>query len=374
MSAETSGSGMGATPRRSLHVGSAMIDIICIVAEQNVERMTFSNDAKSFLMLEAGRKVPAQSISSHVGGGACNTAVSLARRGWDAAVLARTGNDHNAGAVRAHLAEHGVSADWVQTASDAATGTAVMVASHDRNASIFVHRGANEGIAEADLADAAFAGRDLVHIAPLSSRSADAFPAIAAKGRAAGAFVSANPGIRHLTSRTEALLRAMGDVDLISVNRVEAEALVPAIAAREGEGPDERLGEGAPELLRRGLSSSGFAMGLLRWLAAMRALGPRYVVLTDGTDGAWLAGPDGVIWRPSLPAEVAGTAGAGDSFTSTLGAALCEGVGAAEAMLQAAVNAASVVSAIDTTSGLLERAVLERKAATVGETALFEAA
>ncbi len=96
-------------PRRSLHVGSAMIDIIVIVAAENIERMSFSNDAKSFLMLEAGRKVPAQSITTHVGGGACNTAVSLARRGWETAVLARVGDDHNSGAVREHLANDQVS-------------------------------------------------------------------------------------------------------------------------------------------------------------------------------------------------------------------------------------------------------------------------
>ncbi|MEM9763135.1 MAG: carbohydrate kinase family protein [Pseudomonadota bacterium] len=349
--------------KRSLHVGSAMIDIICIVEEQHIERMSFSNDAKSFLMLETGRKVPAQSISTHVGGGACNTAVSLARRGWDAAVLGRAGNDLNASAVREHLAENTVAADWLQTAEDAATGTAVMVASHDRNASIFINRGANEGIAEEHLAQAAFAGRDLVHIAPLSSRSADAFGAIAAKGRAAGAFVTANPGIRHLTSRTEAFLAALGSVDLVSVNRVEAEALVPAMCARLGEGPDPKPGEGAPPLLRRGLASTGFAIGLLRFLAALRDTGPSYVLLTDGTDGAWLAGPEGVIWRASLPAEVAGTAGAGDAFTSTLGAALAEGLNPADAMLEAAANAASVVSAVDTTTGLLTREALDARLA-----------
>jgi sugar/nucleoside kinase (ribokinase family) len=50
---------------------------------------------------------------------------------------------------------------------------------------------------------------------------------------------------------------------------------------------------------------------------------------------------------------VLGTAGAGDSYTSTLAAALAEGTEPAEAMLQAAMNAAAVVGALDTTSGLM---------------------
>ncbi|MEO0821730.1 MAG: carbohydrate kinase family protein [Pseudomonadota bacterium] len=364
-----------------------MIDIICIVAAENIEQMSFSNNARSFLMLEAGRKVPAQSISTHVGGGACNTAVALARRGWQSAVLARVGRDHNAGAVRAHLAANGVAADRLAEATDAATGTAVMVASHDRNASIFVHRGANEGISEPDLAPAAFEGRDLVHIAPLSSRSADAFGLIARRARAAGARVSANPGIRHLTSRTGAFLEALADIDLLSVNRVEAEALVPALAARLGEAPDPVPADGAPALLRRGLTGGGFSLGLQRFLHGLRGLGPRHVLLTDGTEGAWLAAPresqgpgaapaspdTALLWCPTLPATVAGTAGAGDSFTSTLTAALAEGAAPERAMLEAAANAASVVSVVDTTEGLLTRAALEARVATLGEIAFFRA-
>jgi sugar/nucleoside kinase (ribokinase family) len=105
----------------------------------------------------------------------------------------------------------------------------------------------------------------------------------------------------------------------------------------------------------------------------LRKAGPTWVLLTDGTEGAWLAGPDGVIWRPSLPVKVAGTAGAGDSYASTLTAALAEGLPAPRAMLEAAANAASVVSVVDTTDGLLTRAALDARIAELGEVALFRA-
>jgi sugar/nucleoside kinase (ribokinase family) len=60
---------------------------------------------------------------------------------------------------------------------------------------------------------------------------------------------------------------------------------------------------------------------------------------------------------------VFGTAGAGDSFTSTLVAALAEGADADEALAQASVNAAAVIGAVDTTSGLLSREALVEQAA-----------
>ena len=358
-----------ATRRKSLHLGSAMIDIICIVAAENIERMTFSNEGTSFLMVETGRKVAAESITSHVGGGACNTAVGLARRGWQAAVLAKTGDDLNAEAVREHLAENGVGLDHLITAEGLATGTAVMVASHDRNASIFVHRGANETLAPCDLPEATFARLDLVYVAPLSSASADCLPDVVAKAKAAGALVAVNPGIRQLTSRTADILEALADIDLLSVNRVEADALVPALAAR-GAGKAGPVPEDAPELMKRGLSFGGFEMALAAFMAAVRALGPRWVLVTDGTGGAFLGTAESVVWRPALPVTVLGTAGAGDSYTSTLAAALAEGAAPEEAMLQAAMNSAAVVGGLDTTSGLMSPDQMAAQREALGEVAV----
>ena len=359
------------TPRKSLHLGSAMIDIICIVAAENIERMTFSNEGTSFLMVETGRKVAAESITTHVGGGACNTAVGLARRGWRTTVLAKTGDDLNADAVREHLAANGVGADRMITAAGLATGTAVMVASHDRNASIFVHRGANETLEPCDLPAATFAGMDLVYVAPLSSASADCLPDVVAKAKAAGALVAVNPGIRQLTSRTGDILEALAHIDLLSINQVEAEALIPSLAARgaAGAGPADAgsVAAEAPELMRRGLIFGGIELGLASFMEAVRALGPRWVLVTDGTGGAYLSAPEGLIWRPALPVAVLGTAGAGDSYTSTLTAALAEGSAPEEAMLQAAMNSASVVGALDTTSGLMTPDQMADRKAVLGE-------
>ena len=343
-----------------------MIDIITLVASDDIERLTLSNDGTSFLLLEAGRKLPAQSITTHVGGGACNTAVSLARLGWKAKVCARVGKDLNAAAVREHLQANGVEDGLVDALQ--ATGTGVMIASHDRNASIFVHRGANEHLSEADLAS--MTSIDLVYMAPLSSSSADMFPVIAERGKAAGAMVAANPGIRQLTTRLEAITDTLPKLDLLSVNRVEAEALIPAVLPDVK--PQTRVpphDPQAPPLMTRGLRAAGVRLGLLPFLSAMRGLGPDWISLTDGTDGAYLAGPSGVWFQPTLKAEVAGTAGAGDAFCSTLSASLAAGDAPEDAMLSAATNAASVVEHVDTTSGLLETDNLQtRRSRLVGFT------
>jgi ribokinase len=72
-----------------LTIGGAMIDTIDIVDSGRIERMSMSNAHSSFLLLEEGRKTEAEEVSTHVGGGAVNVSVAMARLGLDVAVLAK---------------------------------------------------------------------------------------------------------------------------------------------------------------------------------------------------------------------------------------------------------------------------------------------
>lgn len=348
---------------KAVTVGSAVIDVITIVAPENIERMSLENNGKSYLLLEQGRKVPAQSITNHVGGGGCNAAVALARLGFSAAVRAKVGADLNGLKVHDHLDEQGVSHELLISTPDHATGVSVMVASHDRNATIFVHRGANEMLTCEEVPGEIFDGAALMHISGLSSGSADCFPLIVERASSAGAFVSSNPGIRQITSRGAALLDALRHVDLLSINRVEAEAITPALFARAGDVIDSPPPPGAPRLMHDGLCFGGFEIGLHGFMDAVRACGPSWVLVTDGSGGAYLGGEGGVWWQPIVPTTVAGSAGAGDAFCSTLAGSLARGTAPDEALARAAVNAAAVVAVVDTTSGLLDEATLAARAA-----------
>ena len=53
---------------RTLCVGSAMLDVIVLVGDRNAEGVTMHNTTSSFLLLEQGGKIQAESISTHVGG------------------------------------------------------------------------------------------------------------------------------------------------------------------------------------------------------------------------------------------------------------------------------------------------------------------
>ena len=292
---------MTTAPRlKAITVGSAT----ATVASDDIERMTLHNSTTSFLLLEPGRKVDASSVITQTGGGAVNAAVSLARLGLDVSALVKLGDDHNAEKIIDRLSQEGIGTNLVRTcrgdgpdeAGGETTAVSVMIASHDRNAAIFTHRGANGFLTEADVAPEAFAGADLVSA---------------------------------LVNRT-------------GWERQSAPLL-------EGEaGPC--------------LEIEGFRLTLANYTRRLMDLGPRYVAVTHGANGSYLADGTGLHHQPAIPTQVLGTVGAGDAFASTLAAALVRGEDNARATLLAAHNAASVVRHVDAQGGLMTLDALKKAA------------
>jgi ribokinase len=350
--------------------GGAMIDTIAVIASDRIERMTMRNAETSFLLLEEGRKSDAEDISTHCGGGAVNAAVGLARQGHDVSALVKLGQDERAETILAQLSKEGVSTRFVLRDSRAPTGASVLVSAHDRNAAIFTFRGANALLEPKDLKPAAFVA-DLVYVSGLSNQSADCFPSIVEKAKAEGALVAVNPGIRQLSARQGEFRDAIARIDILALNRHEASAIVPWLVAKTGEGgaplpkqPNETL----PDLALRGLASGGFEISLARFFAAIHELGPRWIVVTDGKDGAYIGSPSQILHCPAAPVKIAGTAGAGDAFNSTFASGVAEGSSVEDAALTAAANSASVIAHLDTQSGLLHRDSLDIIAASLKNT------
>jgi len=332
-----------------------MIDTIAIIESNLIERITMRNAETSFLLLEEGRKTEASDVSTHYGGGAMNAAVAMARLGIDSAALVKLGKDARADSVLQHFADEHVSTDWVVQDERMPTGAAVHIASHDRDAAIFTFRGANRLLEASDLRDDAFAV-DLVYISSLSDGSADCFPLMIEKAKAHGATVAANPGIRQLSVRGSAFFDCLRKIDILTLNRVEADALVPQLVSRIGEGSSSlssKSDKESPALVVRGFVGGGYELTFSTFVRTIVDLGPRYLVITDGRFGAYVGSDRRLIYCPVLPTEVAGTAGAGDAFASTFASFIMLGSSLDDAVRAATVNAASVLTRIDTQGGLL---------------------
>ena len=348
---------------KAITVGSATIDIIALIADNDVERMTMHNATSSFLLLEQGKKVDASSISTHVGGGAVNAAISLKRLGIETEVLVKIGDDLNGKKVLEAFNEAGLGKDKMLQSREAGTGTSVMVASHDRNVSIFTSRGANTLIRPEEIRDFDLTDIDFIYISNLSEGTRDCLPYLVGLAKKTGTFIATNPGIRQLTEQPKNLLDCLANIDLLTINLTEASSLAPHLFARAIQSDTSKDGKRQrnqlPSELRRGLSVGSFTMLLVDFLQALLKQGPTYIAVTDGVDGSFVAGPQGIHYCPSLRCKVSGTAGAGDAFASTLTGFIAIEKTIEIAMQAASINAASVVGYIDTQTGLLESAALE---------------
>lgn len=97
-------------------------------------------------------------------------------------------------------------------------------------------------------------------------------------------------------------------------------------------------------------------------LEDMRALGPDVVVITDGREGAYAYDGTRKMHVPMYPDSRAPfeRTGAGDSFASTVAAALSLGKTLEEALLWGPINSMAVVQEVGAQTGLLTRKKLEQ--------------
>ena len=341
-----------------LTVGGATIDTIAIIADDRIERMTMLNADSSFLLLEEGRKTEAREISTHVGGGAVNAAVAMARLGLDVSTLVKLGKDQRAETVLAASAAGGRLHPL---------GAARRQGPHGRLRAGVVAR----------------PQRGHLHLPRRQHPARGGGPAPGGVRRRRRVRVLAQQRIRRCLSRhrphgegerrarlqptracasspraAPVFQEALAQIDILAINRVEAETLVPGLVARFGEGGGTlplEPGEKPPRLLARGFLGGGHEMSLAAFFDALRQMGPRFVLVTDGRHGAFLGTKDAIHFCPVRETKVAGTAGAGDAFNATFTAYIALGRRPEDALRAAAINAASVVGHVDTQTGLLAR-------------------
>jgi ribokinase len=347
-----------------LTIGGAMVDTIVTIASDKIEQIKMRNAESSFLLLEEGQKTEAEQIVSSGGGGALNSAVAAARLGNTTSIIAKVGRDDKADVVRTLLRTEGVDVAWLAVDDSEPTGASVIVSSHDRNAAVFTYRGANTRLHADDLRAEAFAGRGLVYVANLSNESADCYPLVVERTKDAGALLAVNPGVRQLTARFDDFWESLKHIDILSLNRAEAQTFMPRLLQAYGDGGAPLVAtddEPIPPLAKRGLRNGGYEMTLVKFLGALIDLGVGVIVLTDGANGAFIARGQDLYYRAAQHVVAAATTGAGDAFSATFACYLADTDDAARALDAASLNAASVVQYIDTQTGLLTRPELEQE-------------
>jgi ribokinase len=279
------------------------------------------------------------------GGKGANQAVAAARLGAATTMAGCVGADEFGGPILRGLAAEGIEVSGVRRLPGVATGLALITVSADSENMITVAPGANGECGPAE-AGAALAGPpDLLVI------SAE-IPPTAIAAALAGAARRGVPALLNLApvpADTEAAAQLAAGAGWLVVNESEAAALlgrpVSGLAgAVEAAGAlrDLLIAAAAPgteEAASPGTGSPGTGEA-----AAARGLRGGYAVVTAGSQGAALAGPDGTAQVPGFAVASVDAVGAGDAFVAALAVGLASGAAPPEALRAACAAGATATT------------------------------
>lgn len=260
-----------------------------------------------------GETVLGLEVRQHAGGKGLNQAVAAARIGAAVSLVGAVGDDDAGVRLRSVLAEEGID-DLLRTVPGLASGTALIEVDARGENRIVVVPGSNGLLADAHVTEAA---ASLEAPAVVLAQAEIPLTTVAAAmrwGRGCGALTVFNPS--PAGPLPEGLL---ADVDVLVANEHEAALLA-----------------GSP------VSTSDEALTAAR---ALRALGPRIVVVTRGADGSvWSSAADGDGSQQAFDVAAVDAVGAGDAYCGALAARLARGE-----TIASAVRWASAAGALATT-------------------------
>lgn len=304
---------------RIVSLGSALQDIYLV--DHDDLRATEIGGSAIFGKVLVGSKVDIDKIHYGVGGGAVNSAITFARHGHEAILIANIGHDPAGSAVLKALEKEGINASHVSYLERKSTGASVILLdSKSGERTILTHRGASESFSN-------FSEKALEEIAPdwlyVTTLRGDleTLGKFLRKARALGIKVMFNPGVKEL-EQIKDLTRLLKYVDVLNVNKSEAGRIVPGVLLTE----------------------------LLYHLGGY----VETAIITDSAMGG-IAGNGKEVYRFGIYEDtlVKDTTGAGDAFGSGFLASIASGKSFRNSLIFASANSTSVVTKLGANRGIL---------------------
>ena len=263
-----------------------------------------------------GETVLGSDLATHPGGKGANQAVAAARLGARTALLARVGDDAHGRLLLDTQRASGVDTSGVLVGG-APTGVALIAVDPSGDNSIIVSPGANGRLSPSDVRGA----ERLLAAARVVSLQLE-IPLDTVAETVAAAVRNGTRVVLNPSPPVPLPAEVLAACDPLVVNQHEARFLLR---------DDPASARDAPEA----------------WAEALKALGPRSVVVTLGASGALVLGHDDTATRiPSPRVTAVDTTGAGDAFTGALAWRLAVGDSLADAVrLAVEVGAAAVTRA-----------------------------
>ena len=302
---------------RIVSIGAALQDVYLI------DHDDFGTNKRGFFnQIELGTKVDIDRIMFSTGGGASNAATTFARNGHESIFIGCIADDPAGAAIINSFDDEGIDSSYVTYTDQVATGYSVILVTPGGERTILTCRGASARFNLLNPRDLDTIHPDWCYFTTFRG-DMDMLDQFFDNAKLQNAKIMFNPGNLEL-KHTRKLLGLLSDVDVLLLNKQEAQKLVP--------------GSTLAELLGR----------LKNYVPS--------VIITDGNQGS-IATNGTETYRIGLyeDPQVKDSTGAGDAFGSGFLAAYANGKSFKDSLVFASANSTSVIQKIGSKAGIITK-------------------
>jgi ribokinase len=292
-------------------VGTATIDVFARTKYSELIKISDPKGEQSLLAYPTGSKILIEEMNFTTGGGGTNVAAALSMLGLKVAYLGCMGKDSNSDFVIKDLNRFKINTDLI-VRKEGQTGYSIILDSIEHDRTILTYRGLNNDMDFKDIAKNKLRTR-WFYFSAMMDRSFNAQVQLAKYAEKNNIKIIYNIS-SYLAEKGRIFLKEiLCRTEILVLNKEEAELIV---------GKD-KIAQMAIDLNR---------------------LGPKYVVITDGKNGAYCYNDGFFYFAPTSDIKVVETTGAGDAFASTFLYGMLKKKDISIAMQLATTNSESVIS------------------------------
>ncbi len=328
---------------KALVVGGAMHDVYIVPEKAYVERILEQNPEFNYSLMVPDEKGAIGDLFSYMGGGAVNVSTALKKFGLEVSCFCKIGKDWPGKDIEKFLRELEIDTSSIKHSDQFPTGVSyVIMAPGGSGHIIFCAKLANCDLLESEIPVKKINSADFIYISALEQSSSKIIKPIVQQAKNHSIKIAINPGGSQLTQTVGLLESLMPNFDVFILNYIEAKLMAESLNSFAN-------------------CFSGEQFMIKTFLKKLIEMGVPRAVVTNGSQGIYLANEHGGIFHPGFKVEVKDTVGAGDAFGSIFSASIFQGRSDEEALELATISSASVIKHVGAGSGLLELSELEKE-------------
>ncbi len=326
-----------------------MIDVITIggitydIFIKTPPLKTVKKDKGDVLCFDLGSKILASDVQFSPGGGAGNTSVGLDKLGLNVLPLGMVGRDDIADTILNEFKKEKINTSLIKKKSGLKTGLSVILSNSDGERTVFMYRGANNKL-KVKSEKLKVKNARWLFVSHLSGGSHECIKDLIEFTKENPKIkIAWNPGKTQLADDRWYIASSMVRkfcklADVLIINKEEAERIVQSSKFKVQSSNIESLEN------------------------ALKSLGSRIVVITNGRNGACVWSGRDHFKMPAYPAKKISTLGAGDAFSSGfLASMILNNEDIKLSLKWGVINGAGVIEKYGAQNGLLTRREVEKR-------------